>query len=164
MPKQNINWLKTIMYKFVCNDLNIIDVYTGSTTDFISRKSEHKYNCNNPNSKKYNLKIYQTIRENGGWDNWSMILIEEYPCNSSLEARSRERYHQETLNASLNMRKSQNTDKEYYIQNKEKIDKYNKQKYTDNNEWYINYRKNNREKINEYAKNYREKKKQAITI
>jgi hypothetical protein len=27
--------------------------------------------------KRYNLKLYQIIRANGGWDNWDMIEIEK---------------------------------------------------------------------------------------
>ena len=35
-----------VMYKIVCNDLNINDCYVGHTTNFNNRKSDHKYNCN----------------------------------------------------------------------------------------------------------------------
>ena len=42
MPKNNINYSNTIIYKIVCNDLNIKDLYRGSTTDFHNRKSNHK--------------------------------------------------------------------------------------------------------------------------
>ena len=43
-----------------------------------------------------------TIRNHGGWDNWSIIEVEKYPCNDSNEARARERYWFENLSASLN--------------------------------------------------------------
>ena len=39
------------------------------------------------------------IRENEGWNNWSMIEIEKYPCNDKNEACARERYWYELLNA-----------------------------------------------------------------
>jgi hypothetical protein len=82
MTKQFIDYTKTIIYKIVCNDLNITDVYVGHTTNFINRKALHKSNCNNINGKSYNLKIYNTIRNNGGWLNWSMIEIEKFQdCN-----------------------------------------------------------------------------------
>ena len=42
MPLIPIDYSKTIIYKIVCNDLNICVVYVGSTTDFIRRKNEHK--------------------------------------------------------------------------------------------------------------------------
>ena len=45
MPRKEINYLNTIIYKFVCNDLNIKDTYVGHTTDFIKRKATHKSHC-----------------------------------------------------------------------------------------------------------------------
>ncbi len=39
MPKKIIDFSKTIIYKIVCNDLNITDVYVGRTTNFINRKA-----------------------------------------------------------------------------------------------------------------------------
>jgi hypothetical protein len=48
------------------------------------------------------LKIYKTIRENGGWDNWSMVEIATYNCKNSTEARIKEQIHYEELHASLN--------------------------------------------------------------
>ena len=70
MPKISIDYNNTTIYKIVCTDLSNKDIYVGHTTQFIKRKSSHKHNCNNPISKFYNLKVYKTIRENGGWENW----------------------------------------------------------------------------------------------
>jgi hypothetical protein len=42
MPKKLIDYSKTIIYKIVCNDLNIKDVYVGHTTNFIKSKALHK--------------------------------------------------------------------------------------------------------------------------
>ena len=42
MPKLLINYVNTIIYKIVCNDLNVNEVYVGHTTRFIKRKSHHK--------------------------------------------------------------------------------------------------------------------------
>jgi hypothetical protein len=155
MPRLPIDYSKTIIYKIVCNDLNITDIYVGSTTDFIRRKNEHKRCCNNEKSKKYNLKVYQIIRQNGGWDNFTMIEIEKYNCNDSNEAHAKERYHYELLNSSLNSNLPNRTQQEYYEANKLKIVEQQKQ-----------YRKNNKEKIaeikNEYNKKYREANKEKL--
>jgi hypothetical protein len=113
MPVKEIDYSKTIIYKIVCNDLAITDLYVGSTTQFTIRKSRHKYSCNNINNKNYNFKIYQTIRDNGGWLNWSMVQIEEFPCANGNEARARERYFYEQLNATLNERYPIRAQKEY---------------------------------------------------
>jgi hypothetical protein len=102
MPLKNIDYSKTIMYKIVCNDLNIKDVYVGHTTDFIRRKQTHRKHCIQENSYKYNTKLYSFIRENGGFNNFQMLMIESFDCKDANEARTRERYWYETLNANLN--------------------------------------------------------------
>ena len=91
MTRLKINYQNLIIYKIVCKDLNIKPVYIGSTTDFTNRKYDHKSNCINIDGKKYNYELYQFIRINGGWGNWDMILIENYPCNSKLESLRQER-------------------------------------------------------------------------
>jgi hypothetical protein len=99
------NYQNTIIYKIVCKDVSINDIYVGHTTDFIKRKCGHKSMCNN---NKKNLKIYKTIRENGGWENWEMVEIEKYPCNNGGEARARERYWIVGLNCSMNSNMNSN--------------------------------------------------------
>ena len=116
MPYKNIDYNKTIIYKLVCNDVNISDCYVGHTRDFTRRKLLHKTCCNNINGKKYNLNVYKFIRDNGGWDNWSMVIIEQYNCNNSLEAKQKERYYIEQLKASLNSNIPNRTDKERHKQ------------------------------------------------
>ena len=76
------------------------------------------------------MPAYQFIRENGGWDNWQMVLINTGNCEYSLEAKKRERENIENLNASLNRvrpfitteeareKKEENAIK-YYKENKE---------------------------------------------
>jgi hypothetical protein len=61
-----------IFYKIYCHDNDYI--YVGSTCNFNNRKRQHKENTNLDNKKK-NFKVYKTIRENGGWENWKMIQI-----------------------------------------------------------------------------------------
>ena len=98
MTRKAINYSKCVIYKIVCNDLSITNLYVDSTTDFTKRKSQHKLNSKNNNDSLYNEKVYNMIRNNGGWDNWVMLEIEKYPCNDKNEAKARERYWLETLN------------------------------------------------------------------
>jgi hypothetical protein len=99
MPKKDVDYSNTIIYKIYCKDDTITDVYVGHTTNFIQRKYAHKTGCNNLNN---NLKIYNTIRCNGGWENWDMIQIAKYNCKDSTEARIKEQEHYDELKASLN--------------------------------------------------------------
>ncbi len=102
MPKTTIDYSKIVIYKIVCNDLNVKDLYIGSTTEFIKRKCAHKNATMNEKHPKHNAKKYQFIRDNGGWDNFMMLEIEKYPCVDGNEARLRERYWFEQLQATLN--------------------------------------------------------------
>jgi len=138
------NYSDTIIYRIICNNPIITNCYVGHTTDFKIRNRHHKYNTTNSDSDKHNASVYQFIRENGGWDNWSMIQIETFPCETKKEAETREREWIEKLNADLNTItptqtheewKEKNKDKikeykaEYYIKNKEAIDKKNMKNY-----------------------------------
>ena len=102
MPKESINYENTVIYKIVCRDLSVEDVYVGHTTNFAKRKNQHKKNCHNDKSKSYHLKIYETIRQNGGWNNWDMIEIEKFKCNDANEATARERFYYDKLQPSMN--------------------------------------------------------------
>ena len=75
MTKTPINYSNTIIYKLVCKNVDIVDVYIGHTTNFIKRRNQHKTACNNPNDKGYNYKVYTYMRDNGGWDDWLMVLV-----------------------------------------------------------------------------------------
>jgi len=162
MPRKAIDHQKTLIYKLVCNDVNVKDLYVGSTVSFKDRKRTHKNGCNNAKGKIYNYKIYQTIRTTGGWNNWSMVLIEPYPCNSKLEATRRERYWYEELNAKLNSNVPSRTHKEYYQDNREanreKINEYHKEYYQVNREKKKEYYQVNRDAIREQQNNYKREK------
>jgi hypothetical protein len=144
MPKQAIDYSKTIIYKIVCNDLNIKESYIGSTINFRQRKHTHKSYCINEKSEKHKLKIYQTIRANGGWDNWNMIEIEKYSCEDGNEAKTRERYWIEKMQSSLNMNRP--------IITKEEAKQKMADLYKLNKERYNQYKKINHGKICEQRK------------
>ncbi len=166
MPKKLIDYSKTVIYKLVCNDLNIKDCYVGHTTDLIRRKRQHKFCCINENSEKYNLYIYKFIRDNGGWNNWSLIEIEKFPCIDSNEARKRERYWIEQLNSNLNIFIPSRNQKEYYLENKETLTKKKKEYYNKNKdklyEKQKEYNGQNKEKIIQYQKEYHQNNKDKI--
>ena len=120
MTLTKIDYSKTIIYKIVCNDLSITDLYVGSTTNFDQRKKNHKSRCYNPHSDKYHYQLYETIRRFGGWENWSMVIIEKVPCDDSYEARKMERFYYEQLKANLNMVKPLCTEEERKQNDKER--------------------------------------------
>lgn len=144
------NYKNTVIYKIQCKDENIHDVYIGHTTSFNQRIKAHKSTCNNNNSKGYNYKIYKIIRENGGWENWKMDIIENFPCNNVAEAREREKYWIEKVSSQLNVTIPNRNKKEYAqiyrIIHKEEISEKAKI-----------YRNNNKDKIKDYVEINKEK-------
>jgi hypothetical protein len=121
------------------------------------RRRQHKGNCNNENSKSYNFNVYKFIRDNGGWRNWVVVLVESYSeCKSREELLRFERYHMERLESKLNSYVPGRTLKEYNKDNSEKIKEYKKQHYQDNfekiKEVQKQYNKNNTEKMKERNK------------
>ncbi len=74
------------IYKIICKDTAITDLYVGSTKSFLKRERVHKSDCRSPNGKKYNLRVYKCIRLYGGFDNWEMVLIEKKQCINAVEA------------------------------------------------------------------------------
>lgn len=147
-----INYNNSIIYKICCKDVNIKEIYIGSTVNMLRiRKGNHKSNCNNERSTKYNIYVYQFIRTNGGWNNWDIIELEKYNCNDKQELHKRERYYIEKLQATLNSDIPTQTKKEYYEKNKEQKKTYDKE-----------YRKENKDKIKEKRKKYYEENKEQI--
>ena len=101
MPKVDIDYSNTIIYKITCKDTNIKDVYVGHTTNFVQRKHAHKQSCNNLKNTSP-CKLYQVIRSNGGWKNWIMEIVGFFNCNDHYEARKKEQEYFNLLNANLN--------------------------------------------------------------
>ena len=167
MPKININYENTVIYKIVCKDITNTSVYIGHTTNFIKRKTQHKDCCRYEfKSKKNNIKIYETINNNGGWDNWDMLEIEKFPCLDGNEARARERYWYKLHESKLNTQAPNRTRQEYKLENKEKLKQANHEYFLKHKtEIYIKRkekRKPHKDKINEKSKEYREKHKDDI--
>ena len=102
MPREEIDYSNTIIYTITCVDLTIQDIYVGHTTNFVQRKHAHKQGCNNVKSSNYKCKLYKIIRENGGWNNWTMKIIDFIHCTNGSEARQKEQEYYESLNATLN--------------------------------------------------------------
>lgn len=102
MPRVEIDYSNTIIYKIYCKDNNVTDLYVGHTINFVQRKHAHKQGCNNAKSANYSCKLYNTIRQHGGWSNWTMEIIAFYNCIDLSDARKKEQEHFILLNATLN--------------------------------------------------------------
>lgn len=137
MPRKAMDYSKSVVYKICCKDIDIKDCYVGSTTCLRNRKTTHKSICNNNKHKAYNCPVYKFIRDNGNWDNWEVVMLEEYPeCKSGEELLKYEREHMEMLGATLNKVVIGRTMKEWCEDNKGKLQVY-----------FQEYRENNKDEI-----------------
>jgi hypothetical protein len=175
MPKNLINDYS--IYKIVCLDISRPEIYVGFTANFTARRCAHKRTCNNPNTKKYNYKVYTFIRANGGWDNFNMVEIK---CEKQLTIREAEKITEEfrvDLNATLNIRccyvapedikEHQNQSKKKYNDNNKETVAVSQKKYKQTNKVKLAvhqkiYNLNHIEHIAEYQKKYKEEHKEAI--
>ena len=105
MPRQAINYESTIIYKIQHLDDETL-LYVGHTTDFTKRKSSHKANLKNTNNKAYNFKVYQMIRDHGGWEMFNMTEIKAFSCSCRREAEAEEDKVMREMKATMNMNRA----------------------------------------------------------
>jgi len=137
MPRPAIN--DYVFYKIVNVNGDVDLCYVGSTANWKQRKIQHKSDCCNPNSEKHNLKIYKTIRENGGWNEFKMIEIGRGEQLTLTQAHQKEEEYRVELEANMNTYKSfesmedyKERKKFYRINNADKLKEYSKQYRIDN--------------------------------
>ena len=159
MPKKTIN--DYTFYKIINVNSDVDLCYVGSTVDMKGRTRQHKSNCNYVNGPKYNLKVYKTIREHGGWDEFKMIPVCYAEQLTLTEAHVIEEKYRVELCAELNTNRCHITEEQLKdrVVNKElnrKNSMIRHQKNRDeNNERSRLYRQNNKVKLraNASAKN-----------
>ena len=154
--------MKYIIYKIQIKDY----IYIGSTKNFTIRKASHKRDCNNGKD----FLVYNTIRENGGWECCTIVPIREVEVETVLQAHIIEEEERVKYNAQMNAIRAYRTEEEKlsYVnywreENKEKRAETGKLWYEANKEkraetqkiWY----EANKERVAEYGrKRYAAKK------
>ena len=145
------DYSNSVIYNLTCKDTTVLKNYIGSSYDKIKREQEHKTNCSNENRRHYNLKVYEFIRENGGYDNWTFEVIEIFPCENKIELKIREQYYYDLLQPELNMIRPYVSEEEL----KEERKKYNAKYREENNA--VNKQKYNCECGGKYTHKYKSK-------
>jgi hypothetical protein len=124
MPKTS-NYANCKFYRLVCRDPAVKDCYVGHTCDEVKRRYNHKTRCTKEKGKKYNLHVYEFIRQHGSWDNWSLIVHETLAVKNKNEAAIRERYwlehYKATLNSNIPSQKQAEYGAKYRVENHDKI-------------------------------------------
>jgi len=133
------------------------DVYIGSTKETLEvRFTYHKKHYKGWLEEKPNY-CYVTSFEICKYDDCKIQLIENYPCENRKELEKKEGEYQRMMDC-VNKHIAGRTMKEYYEDNKERIQKINKewrekhkeQTLKKNKEW----KENNKEKLKEYITEY----------
>jgi len=160
MPRPAIN--DYTFYKIVNVNGDCEMCYVGSSCDMKHRRITHKYRCNTPKSKRYNTKVYQTIREHGGWDEFQIVEIGAAEQITLTESHIIEETYRIELKATMNTNRCiitkdgmKERDKQYRTDNADKIKERQKQYNIDNADKNKQYRIDNVDKIKEHDKQYR---------
>jgi len=133
MPKKEMDYSKCVIYKIQHKDNNDL-LYVGHTTNFTKRKNEHKSRVICETSNAYNHKVYQMIRENGGWLDFNMVVVKDFPCENNRQAEAEEDRIMREMKTTMNTNRASHSRKEYYQDNKEYKIEYQHQYYDKNKE------------------------------
>jgi len=151
--KENV-YSKSVIYKIVPKDIDLDYIYVGSTHRYNDRKSAHKSDYHNELSPRYKLEVYDYIRNHGGWYNFVINVIEEFPCESKRELEKREQYWKEIYGSNIGKRAFAEKN-QYYLDHKEEILTKLRTDYDDNKKQKKrDYYLKNRDKVIERQLNY----------
>ena len=128
--------MKFTVYKIASKNPELTCCYIGSTKDLKQRTIQHKSNCINIHSPTYHYRIYQYIRENGGFNNFEIINLRDVDIDGDETKGYFERMYFEIyggfskcLNQRCPDRKAKETSLIYYYKHKEQILAHSKLKY-----------------------------------
>jgi hypothetical protein len=157
------NYKNGKIYKLV--SFNTERVYIGSTCEKLSvRKAKHKSHYKQYfNGKGQRITSFEIVK----YDDFDIILLEYYSCDTKEQLHARERYYIENTANCVKKVIPTRTKKEYGDVNREKIRVYKKQYDTENKEYLKakskeytmrnidsikKYREANKERIDSYKK------------
>ena len=140
-------------YRIYSKNPDVTECYIGSTKDFHKRKINHKSTCNNINSDHYNTKIYEYMRNNGGFEEFEIEIIDIIKFSKS-DRLWHERKLIEMYRPTLNIIKPIITNIEKEQDLKKCMSQYSQTHKLKIKEQQKQYYKNNLTKKNEYNKKY----------
>ena len=150
------DYSKAKIYRIVCNITGM--TYYGSTCEptLARRLAKHvgNYKRYKDGKKESYLSSYEILE--GG--NYTIVLVELFPCDSKMMLHQRERYYIEN-NVCVNKFIPTRTREEYNVTNRSNISEYNAEYHLNNvdkiKERRAKYKLKNEEKIKERRANYR---------
>jgi hypothetical protein len=162
-----VNYQQGKIYRIIDNTNG--NIYVGSTCKktLAQRLSQHNFEYKKYcNSLCYYVVSSFDILKNG---DYKISLIEDFPCDNKDQLRAREQYwidNTDCINkksAFLTSEQREQYNKNYYQQNKERLNDMNKTYHEKNKDairnWLKQYREKNKDLVKEQNKKYRQKKK-----
>lgn len=67
------------IYILYCKNLSVKDEYVGKSVDIYSRIHNHKSDCNSEVKKKSDTRLYNFMRQHGGFKEWEFSVLELCP-------------------------------------------------------------------------------------
>ena len=107
MPLLAIEYSKTIIYKIQHKERSDL-FYIGHTTNFPSRKKQHK-----KSARVETGPLYLLIQANGGWDQFDMTPIKQVECKNRIDALIEEQTAIDELKATMNYNPSYKKNAKY---------------------------------------------------
>lgn len=104
-----------VIYKIVCKDLNVKEIYLGMTINFNVIRNTYKYIYNNRLRLKPNMNLFNYIFLHGGFDNFLIEIIKIYNCENVKEANIFKRQHYNELQPTLNKNRPSISREEIFI-------------------------------------------------
>lgn len=142
-----------------CNDEAVSDCYIGQTNNLKIRIKRHRNNTVNEKQHCYGYKLYECIRENGGFENWKFDILETTVFPSKAEALERETVLIREHNATLNKIVPSRSDAQYKIDKHEEILQKSREHYKEHRDEIL---ERARQRYQEDAETIREKNKQRM--
>jgi len=169
LEKKQRDYSKSVIYKIVCKNISVSYTYIGSTTNWYNRKALHKSDYYNVSSPRHKLQIYEFIRNNGDWNNFVMILVEEFSCENKRQLDQREQYWKEIYQDNIGINRSFisseqkiELNKQYYKENKEEIKQQKRDEYANDKSYKQKYYEEHKKEILLKAKEKYANKKEKL--
>ena len=151
--------MKFTIYRIVSKNQELKNCYIGKTRNLTSRIRQHKSDSINIQSRRYNLPMYQYIREHGGFENFEVINLKDIWIDGAENTSIHEQYYFELYGGFINClntyypnRKARETSLIYYYKHKEQVTEYQAKYRNEHKEQTVKYYIEHKEKIKEQTK------------
>lgn len=140
------------IYMIYCKDENVKDIYIGSTKNLTNRITTHKKICTKEQHRNYKTYLYQFIRDNGGFENFSFKILNQIEYIDDIISRKQEQCYIDCYKPTLNTTNAYINPEEVKKRERERIKKYFEEHREEIKQMQKNYNKEHKEEVAVYKK------------